>query len=75
MLDVFRLECGGVRWLQSVATLERAQACAQELAATSPAEYLVVDLKTGDRQIIKLDDTQKTADNRRTEADGGDHER
>jgi len=75
MLDVFRFECGGVRWLQSVATLESAQARLQELAATSPAEYLVVDLKTGDRQIIELDGAKKSADGRRTEADGGDHER
>jgi hypothetical protein len=37
MLDAFRLECGGARCLESVATLERAQARAQELAATSPA--------------------------------------
>jgi hypothetical protein len=74
MLDVFRLECGGVRWLESVATLERAQARAQELAATSTAEYLVVDLKTGDRQIIKLDGARKSADSRRTEGDGGDNE-
>jgi hypothetical protein len=33
---------------------------------------LVVDLKTGDRQIIELDGAQKSADSRRTEADGGD---
>ena len=59
-VDVFRLERGGARWLESVATLKRAQARAQELAATSPAEYLVVDLKTGDRQIIKLDSAQLT---------------
>lgn len=69
MLDVFRLECGGVRWLESAATLERAQARAQELAATSPAEYLVVNLKTGDRQIVRLDGAQKSADSRPTEAD------
>src|ERR1700746_1851443 len=74
-VDVFRLERGGARWLESVATLKRAQARAQELAATSPAEYLVVDLKTGDRQIIELDGAKKSADGRRTEADGGDHER
>jgi len=69
MLDVFRLECGGVRWLESVATPERAQARVQELAVTSPAEYLVVDLKTGHRQIINLADAQKSADSRRAKAD------
>ena len=69
MLDVFRLQCGGVCWLESVATLERAQARAQELAATSPAEYLVVNLKTGERQIINLDGAQKSVDSRHAEAD------
>jgi len=67
MLDVFRLECGGVRWLEAVATFERAQARAQELAATSPAEYLVVNLKTGDRHFIKLDSVGESQDNRRRE--------
>jgi hypothetical protein len=67
MLDVFRLECGGVRWLQSVATLESAKARAQELAATSPTEYLVVDLKTGDRHFIKLGSMGESTNNRRAE--------
>jgi len=67
MLDVFRFECGGVRWLQSVATLESAQARLQELAATSPAEYLVVDLKTGDRHLIKLGSVEQSRNNRRAE--------
>ena len=69
MLDVFRLECGGVRWIESVATRERALARAQELASTSPAEYLVVNLKTGERQIINLDGAQKSVDSRHAEAD------
>jgi hypothetical protein len=67
MLDVFRFECGGVRWLQSVATLESAQARLQELAATSPAEYLVVDLKTGDRHLIKLGSVEQSTNHRRAE--------
>ena len=68
MLDVFRLECGGVRWLESVATFERAQARAQELAATSPAEYLVVNLKTGDRHFINLGGVGESPDNLHLEA-------
>jgi hypothetical protein len=67
MLDVFRLECGGVRWLESAATFERAQARAQELAAASPADYLVVNLKTGDRRVIKLGSVDESSDNRRME--------
>jgi hypothetical protein len=55
MLDVFRLETGGVRWLESAATLEGAKARVKELALHSPGEYLVVDQKTGDRHVITLD--------------------
>jgi hypothetical protein len=69
MLEVFRLECGGVRCLESVATLESAQARAQELAATSPAaEYLGVDLKTDERHVIKLGSVEESTNNRRAEA-------
>lgn len=55
MLDVFRLETGGVLWLESAATLESAKARVQELAVYSPGEYLVVDQKTGDKHVITLD--------------------
>jgi hypothetical protein len=53
MLDVFRMENGGVLWLESAATIESAKARVQELH--SPGQYLVVDQKTGDKHIITLD--------------------
>jgi hypothetical protein len=54
-LDIFRVETGGVRWLESAATLEDAEARVQELAVRAPAEYLVLNQKTGERLVIKLD--------------------
>jgi len=54
-LDVFRLEASGVLWLGSAADFECAKARVQELAASSPGEYLVLDQETGDKHIIKLD--------------------
>lgn len=67
MLEVFRLECGGLRWIESATTLESARARAQELAATSPAEYLVVDLKTDARHFIELGSVKESRNNRRAE--------
>ncbi len=67
MLDIFRLESCGVLWLGSVATLERAKARAQELAVGSPGDYLVLNLETGNKHVIKLGSMEESADNRRTE--------
>ena len=67
MLDVFRLECGGVLWLGSPASLEGAKARLQELAARSHGEYLVLDLETADKHVVKLGSVEESADNRRAE--------
>jgi hypothetical protein len=53
--DIFRVETGGVRWLESAATLEDAQALVQKLTANSPAEYLVLNQETGDKVIMTFD--------------------
>ena len=73
VLDIFRLGSSGVLWLESVASLESARVRVQELGARSPGEYLVVDLETGNRHVIKFDSVEETADDRRT-AVGTDHE-
>jgi hypothetical protein len=65
ILDIFRLENRGVHWLASATSLEGAQARAQKLAVSTPGDYLVLDLETGDKHVIKLG-------NRRTEV--GTHE-
>lgn len=54
-LDIFRVEMGGVRWLESAATLEDAQALVRKLAANSPAEYLVLNQETGGKVVMTLD--------------------
>ena len=53
-LDVFRLENGGVLWLESAASLGCAKARIQELAARSPGECLVLDQATGNKHVIRL---------------------
>jgi hypothetical protein len=55
LLDIFRVETSGVLWVESAATIEDAKARVQELAVGSPAEYIVLDQKTGNKLLIKLD--------------------
>ena len=61
--DLFCLETSGPRWLESVATVEHAKARVRELAVRWPSEYLVLDHKTGNKLIIKLDDVEKQSTN------------
>jgi hypothetical protein len=58
-LDIFRVETGGVRWVEAVATLEGARARVQELAARSPGEYFLLDQETGNKLVIKVDGTDR----------------
>ena len=54
--DIFRTETnGGVLWIESVATLEDAQARVQELGMRSPGEYLLFNQETGNKLLIRLD--------------------
>jgi hypothetical protein len=53
--DIFQLETHGMQWLGSAATLEDAKARVQELAVRSPGEYLLLNQKTGNKLVIKLD--------------------
>jgi hypothetical protein len=55
LADIFRVENGGLRWVESAATIEDAKARVQELAARSPAEYLLLDQKTRNKLVIKPD--------------------
>ena len=55
LLDIFRVETSGVMWVESAATLEDAKARVQELAARSPAEYLLLDQTTGNKLVVKPD--------------------
>ena len=71
MLDIFRLEGYGVLWLASATNLENAQARAQALAVRSPGDYLVLDLETGNKHVLKLGSVDKSEDNRSTEV--GNH--
>jgi|GraSoiStandDraft_55_1057291.scaffolds.fasta_scaffold591880_2 hypothetical protein len=57
-VDIFRLEASGVLWLESAGNLECAQVRVQELAASSPGQYVVLDHETGKKHVINLDGMQ-----------------
>jgi hypothetical protein len=67
MLDIFRLESRGALLLASATSLESAQARAQELAVRSPGDYLVLDLETGSKHVLKLGSVDQSTNNRRAE--------
>ena len=58
MLDIFRLDDRGVLWLDAAETLELARSRVKELAASSPGQYLVVDLTTGNKHVMSTGDLE-----------------
>ena len=59
-LDIFRVETRGVLWVGSAVTLEDAKARVQELTVLSPADYILLDLKTGAKLVIMPNGLQGT---------------
>jgi hypothetical protein len=51
--DIFKVESGGVRWMEAAGDLERATARVKLLAASSPGEYIIVNQRTGEKISIK----------------------
>lgn len=52
--DVFRVDGDGVRWLQSVGTIEEAKAHISQ-AGGGAGEYLLLNQITGNKIVIKVD--------------------
>ena len=47
--DVFKIDPGGVLWRGAAESVAAAKARIQELALSSPGEYLILDQNTGQR--------------------------
>jgi hypothetical protein len=58
--DIFRVENNDLRWVESATTLEDVKARARELAVRSPAEYVLLDQKSGNKLVVKIDGTDGT---------------
>jgi hypothetical protein len=52
--DLFLVEgTGGFRWIAATSTIEDAKTCAQQLAAKSPGEFILLDQRTGNKMVLK----------------------
>lgn len=62
-IDIFAVESGGgVNWLGSAETLEDAKARIQELARSSPGEFVLLNHHTGKKLIVKTDGETRALD-------------
>jgi hypothetical protein len=52
-IDIFLVETGSVRWLETAASIEEAKARIQEVAVHSPGEYLLLNQKTGNKIVLR----------------------
>jgi hypothetical protein len=51
--DIFKVESGGLRWMEVAIDLERAKARVKVLEASSPGEYIIHNHNTGEKISIK----------------------
>jgi len=54
--DIFEVERGGgLLWRGSAATLDEAQARVREFGKSSPGEYIIKSIRTGNKMVVKSD--------------------
>jgi hypothetical protein len=63
LLDIFRVESQGVRWLESSASPDEANARIQQLGVRISGEYVVLNHATGAKLVIKIDVGGRVAGN------------
>jgi len=55
VLDIFRVDTRGVRWMDSASSIEDAKLRIQKLGRKIPGEYLVLNQVTGNKLVINID--------------------
>ena len=55
VLDIFRVDTLGVRWMDSASTIEDAQLRIQKLGGKISGEYIVLNQLTGNKLLIKTE--------------------
>jgi hypothetical protein len=55
-VDIFRVEPKGVLWLESLASVDEAQARIRQIGLQNPGEYVLLNQTTGNKLTIKIDD-------------------
>ena len=54
-LDIFRIESGDLRWCESVANMETANARIEKLALALRGSYFIFDQKSGQRTHVSVE--------------------
>lgn len=70
-IDIFYVLPNGVRWLESAESVERAKSRVAQLAKRSSGEYIVLDQKSGEKYVIKLDELPKSRRKHSSQAQKG----
>ena len=58
-IDILRIESSGVLWVESAKSVAYAEARIQQLALSSPGEYIVLEHATGKKYVIKAEAPQQ----------------
>lgn len=62
LFDVFQKEAGGsVLWRAAARTLEEATAHVQQFAMSAPGEYVILEMRTGNKLVINSQTPSATA--------------
>ena len=62
LFDVFQKEAGGsVLWRAAARTMEEATAHVQNFAMRAPGEYVILDVRTGNKLVINSHDPSAAA--------------
>ena len=52
-VDIFRVDQGGVLWLESAVSIDEAKARIRQLGAETSDEYVILDQSTNTKVIVK----------------------
>jgi hypothetical protein len=70
--DILRVEeDGSVLWLETAPSLEKAKSRVEELASSSPFEYMIFSHQTQAQIVIRLDSGERERPACRPAAEGG----
>jgi hypothetical protein len=63
LFDIFQKEASGsVLWRASARTMEEATAHVHQFAASAPGEYVILDMRTGNKSVIDSEGRNAAAD-------------
>jgi len=70
-LDIFRIDSGGVLWVESATSVASAEARIHQLARSCPGEYFILEHATGKKYVIKAEAPERLYVNATQKSVGG----